>query len=52
MSEAVIMIPGIKGSQLININSHNFNPIWRDFRFNFIYSDKFFCYKCGIYAYA
>ena len=35
MSDAVIMIPGIKGSQLINVNTHNFHPIWRDFRFNF-----------------
>jgi len=35
MSDAVILIPGIKGSQLINVNTHNFHPIWRDFRFNF-----------------
>ncbi len=35
MSDAVIMIPGIKGSQLINVNTHNFHPMWRDVRFNF-----------------
>ena len=35
MSNAVIIIPGIKGSQLINVNTHNFHSIWRDFRFNF-----------------
>lgn len=35
MSDAVILIPGIKGSQLINVNTHNFHALWRDVRFNF-----------------
>ena len=34
-AEAVIMIPDIKGSQLLNVNTPNFHPMWRDFRFNF-----------------
>lgn len=33
-AQAVILIPGIKGSQLINVNTPNFHPMWRDVRFN------------------
>ncbi|RLD53105.1 MAG: hypothetical protein DRJ05_16870 [Bacteroidetes bacterium] len=33
--DAIILIPGIKGNQLIDTNTHNFHPIWRDMRFNF-----------------
>ncbi|MEP5611174.1 MAG: hypothetical protein ABJP45_02935 [Cyclobacteriaceae bacterium] len=33
--EAIIMIPGITGSQLIDVNTHNFHPVWRDIRYNF-----------------
>jgi len=29
------MIPGITGSQLIDVNTHNFHPVWRDIRYNF-----------------
>jgi RNA polymerase sigma-70 factor (ECF subfamily) len=35
MSEAVILIPGIKGNHLIDVNTTNYNAIWRDVRFNF-----------------
>jgi uncharacterized alpha/beta hydrolase family protein len=33
--DAIILIPGIKGNQLIDTNTHNYHPIWRDMRFNF-----------------
>ena len=33
-AQAVILIPGIKGSQLLNVNTPNFHPMWRDVRFN------------------
>ncbi len=33
-ADAIILIPGIKGCHLIDTNTHNFQPVWRDIRFN------------------
>lgn len=33
-ADAVILIPGVKGNHLVNTNTHDYQPLWRDVRFN------------------
>lgn len=34
-ADAIILIPGIKGNHLVDVNTHDFQPVWRDVRYNF-----------------
>jgi hypothetical protein len=35
MSDAIILIPGVKGNHLVDVNTPSFQPVWRDERFHF-----------------